>query len=313
MPTGIEWTEETWNPVTGCSKVSPGCAHCYAETIAKRFGGTTAYPEFRPWTPENAAHNVVLHPERLDQPLRWQRPRMVFVNSMSDLFHELVPDTFIAEVFDAMARSPQHTFQVLTKRPERALEWMHAWVRAFDRPGPWPLSNVWLGVSIENARHTYRADVLREIPAAVRFISAEPLLGSLFVGPDRNPPDTDFIQGFRKPLDLTGIDWVIVGGESGTGARPCDLAWIREIRDATLNRAEPTMHQVPGGVDVWENERPALFVKQLGANPTYLDDLTIGVYKEKPLKLRDRKGGDIDEWPVDLRIREFPVRAAVLV
>lgn len=208
----IEWTEATWNPVTGCSKVSPGCAHCYAETLSLRFGWSK-----KPWTPENASVNVVLHEERIDQPLRWKRPRLVFVNSMSDLFHELVPFEFIDRVWDVMTQTSRHTFQVLTKRPERAFEWS----RRFPNVDAVIASNVWLGVSIENSRHSGRADVLREIPAAVRFVSAEPLLGSLF---DESRD--------RRPLDLTAIDWLIAGGESGRSARPVDVRWIRELRDA---------------------------------------------------------------------------------
>ncbi|SRR6266508_719094 len=220
--TSIEWTDVTWNPVTGCSKVSPGCAHCYAETISKRFAGTNAYPLFKPWTPENATHNLVLHPERLDQPLRWRRPRVVFVNSMSDLFHELVPDAFIEQVYRVMADASQHTFQVLTKRPERARDVVE---KILDRAGESlriGAPNVWLGVSIENARQTWRADVLREIPAVVRFISAEPLLGSLL---EHGRPG-------RRPLGLDGIDWLIAGGESGPRHRPVQGCWIRELRDA---------------------------------------------------------------------------------
>jgi protein gp37 len=203
----IEWTEATWNPVTGCSKVSPGCAHCYAETLSRRFGHTT-----EPWTAAHAGENVVVHEKRLDQPLRWRRPRMIFVNSMSDLFHELVPVAFVQRVFEVMAETERHTFQVLTKRPERALELASA--------VPWP-DNVWVGVSIENSRFTFRANVLREIPAAVRFISAEPLLGSLLES-----------GGRRAPLDLTGIDWLIAGGESGHGYRPVHIEWVRELRTA---------------------------------------------------------------------------------
>jgi protein gp37 len=205
--TAIEWTEATWNPVSGCSKVSPGCAHCYAERISLRFGHSAS-----PWTPANAGRNVRLHPERLDQPLRWRRPRLVFVNSMSDLFHELVPSDFIARVFDVMERASQHTFQVLTKRPDIALEHADAL--------PWS-ANIWLGVSIENSRFTWRADVLREIPAAVRFISAEPLLASLFES-----------GGQRRPLTLDGVHWLIAGGESGPGHRPMDVEWVRELREA---------------------------------------------------------------------------------
>ena len=204
---GIEWTEATWNPVTGCSKVSPGCAHCYAETLSRRFGTTN-----KPWTPANATENVVIHPERLEQPARWRRPRVIFVNSMSDLFHELVPVSFVQDVFEVMASSERHTFQVLTKRPERALE--------LATELPWT-ANVWLGVSIENSRFTWRADVLREVPAGVRFISAEPLLGSLLESGAR-----------RSPLDLTLIDWLIAGGESGPGYRPVHIEWVRELREA---------------------------------------------------------------------------------
>ena len=225
--TGIAWTDATWSPVTGCSKVSPGCAHCYAETLAlTRLAGRPGYPGL-PWTPENAERNVVLHPDRLDLPLRWRKPRRVFANSMSDLFHERVPDIFIARVWETMAHAHQHTFQVLTKRPER----MRDWVISNDilttwRLGPppaltaWVIRNVWLGTSIENDRYVGRADALRETPAAVRFISAEPLLGPL------------------PSLDLTGIDWLIVGGESGPGARPMDPVWVRELVERALSQCD---------------------------------------------------------------------------
>ena len=220
--TGIGWTDATWNPVTGCSKVSPGCAHCYAETLAlTRLAGKPGYPGL-PWTPENAEANVVLHPDRLDQPLRWHKPRRVFVNSMSDLFHERVPDDFIWKVWWRMAEAQRHTFQVLTKRPERMAWWVYENVYEPAQYGDWTLSsvvgamsgrtpNVWLGTSIENDRYVNRADHLRETTAAVRFISAEPLLGPL------------------PSLDLQGIDWLIVGGESGPGHRPMDPAWVRDL------------------------------------------------------------------------------------
>jgi protein gp37 len=201
----IEWTDATWNPITGCSKVSPGCANCYAETLAlTRLAGTRGYPGL-PWTPANAAANVMLRPDRLDQPLRWKRPRRVFVNSMSDLFHELVPWDYIHAVFDIMDAAPRHTFQVLTKRPER--------MRDLGRPIP---PNVWLGTSIENNRWVDRADHLRQAPPSVRFISAEPLLGPL------------------DHLDLSGIDWLIVGGESGDGHRPIEASWVRDLRDRAV-------------------------------------------------------------------------------
>jgi protein gp37 len=195
----IEWTDATWNPTTGCSKVSPGCANCYAETLSLRFGWSP-----KPWTPENAAVNVILHPERLDLPKRWRGSRRIFVNSMSDLFHELVPEDYVRDVFDVMVACPQHQFQVLTKRHERLAE--------LAPRLPWP-DNVWAGVTIENDRWTMRADALREIPAAVRFISAEPLLSAL------------------PSLDLNGIDWLIAGGESGIGYRPPRAEWFRDLRD----------------------------------------------------------------------------------
>jgi protein gp37 len=203
----IEWTDATWNPVTGCSKVSPGCAHCYAETLSLRYGWSRL-----PWTAENAAANVVLHPDRLDQPLRWRRPRMVFVNSMSDLFHERVPSDFRRQVWSVMDRARRHTYQILTKRPEL----MRAWVLANQDVTIPVLPNAWLGTSIENNRWAHRADDVRDTLAAVRFISAEPLLGPL----DR--------------LDLTGIDWLIVGGESGPRHRPMDPGWVRDLRDQAV-------------------------------------------------------------------------------
>jgi protein gp37 len=213
--TGIEWTEVTWNPVTGCSKVSPGCAHCYAETLSLRFGWSR-----RPWIPQYAAENVVLHPNRLDAPLRWRQPRMIFVNSMSDLFHEAIPLAFIERIFEVMVAADRHTFQVLTKRHERLAELAPLL--------PWP-ANVWMGVSIENRRWIVRADYLRRVPAVVRFISAEPLLGPL-VG-----------------LDLTGIDWLIAGGESGAKHRPVQAGWLRELRDRCETESVPFFFKQWGG------------------------------------------------------------------
>lgn len=193
----IEWTEATWNPVTGCDQVSPGCAHCYAKTFAERWRGIKGHPY-------EQGFDLRLWPQRLDQPSKWRRPRMIFVNSMSDLFHERVPDEFIREVFAAMEEADWHTYQVLTKRPERVLDMADSL--------PWP-PNVWMGVSIENRRFVHRADHLREVDAAVRFISAEPLLGPL------------------EGLDLDGISWLIAGGESGPRHRRVDEDWIVELRD----------------------------------------------------------------------------------
>jgi protein gp37 len=212
--TAIEWTEATWNPVTGCSKVSPGCAHCYAETFAERWRGIPGHPY-------EQGFDLKLWPSRLDQPLRWTRPRMIFVNSMSDLFHEDIPVEFIASVFEVMARADHHTFQVLTKRHNRLAE------LACDLR--WP-ENVWMGVSIENRRFVDRADALRGVPAAVRFISAEPLLGRL------------------EGLDLTGIDWLIAGGESGPGHRRVKPEWIRELRDRCQSEGVAFFFKQWGGI-----------------------------------------------------------------
>jgi protein gp37 len=233
----IEWTDATWNPVTGCSKVSEGCRNCYALTFAERFRGTPGHYFER-------GFDVTLRPDKLDQPLRWRRPRRIFVNSMSDLFHPEVSDDFIDQVFAVMALAPQHTFQMLTKRPERMAEYFrhhyrHAKVEieaaaisidagveeeeevTFD----WPLPNVWLGVSVENQKAAdERIPLLLQTPAAVRFLSCEPLLG---------PVDLDrwvVSDAMGVPIGHE-IDWVIVGGESGPGARPVHPDWVRSLRD----------------------------------------------------------------------------------
>lgn len=197
MPTrsNIEWTEMTWNPVTGCTKISQGCKNCYAERMAKRLKamGSERY---------RAGFQVTLHPDLLDVPRRWKQPRTVFVNSMSDLFHEEIPEEYIRRVFETMAGCPQHTFQVLTKRAERLAELALRLV--------WP-DNVWMGVSVEDARVIDRVDYLRGVPAKIRFLSLEPLIGPL------------------DNIDLNGIDWVIVGGESGPRARPMKPEWVNSI------------------------------------------------------------------------------------
>lgn len=298
----IEWTDRTWNPVTGCDRVSPGCAHCYAMELAPRLrrfaqareragkpggkwldvrdGGKASGPAF----------GVTLHEDALDAPLRWRRPRRVFVNSMSDLFHDEIPDDFIARVFGVMASAPQHTFQVLTKRPERmqALLSDDRFVLAASQavtkdtllPIEWPLANVWLGVSVENRRFVGRADVLRATPAALRFISAEPLLGPLLPHHttwfDPHPyeeqtgdPADQVAQhvweddpDYEEPgLDLTGIDQLIVGGESGPKHRPIKADWVRDLRDEVLVQdryAAPQHDPAP------LRERTAFFFKQWG-------------------------------------------------
>lgn len=208
----IEWTDETWNPVTGCTKVSEGCEHCYAERITNRFGGPGAFDK------------VVLHPDRLEQPLHWRKPRRVFVNSMSDLFHEAIDATFIARVFNVMGEARQHTFQVLTKRPGRMASMVREYYRIVDCE---PYPNVWLGTSVETQKWAdVRIPKLLETPAAVRFLSCEPLLGPVDLA-----LTLDGLDAYPESL----IHWVIVGGESGPGARPMHPNWARELRDQCVS------------------------------------------------------------------------------
>ncbi|HEY8598090.1 MAG TPA: phage Gp37/Gp68 family protein [Thermomicrobiales bacterium] len=210
---GIEWTDATWNPVTGCTAISAGCDHCYAETLSLRLQhmGVAKYQN---------GFTVTLHPSTLKHPLHWRAPRRVFVNSMSDLFHAQVPRDFVRQVWEVMRACPQHTFQILTKRPERMARF------TADNPTP---PNVWLGTSVEDSRVIRRIDFLRDCRADVRFLSCEPLIGPL--------PD----------LDLAGIHWVIVGGESGLGHRPIDAAWVRDIRDQCTHAGVPFFFKQWGG------------------------------------------------------------------
>lgn len=230
----IEWTEATWNPLTGCTKISAGCKHCYAERMATRLQamGQKRYRN---------GFKLTLQPDVLELPLRWRRARMVFVNSMSDLFHKDVPIEFIITCFRVMQEASHHTFQVLTKRPGRAV--------GLCRHLPWP-DNVWMGTTVENADYVFRIDQLVQIPAAVRFLSLEPLLGPI------------------ARLPLAGVDWVIVGGESGPGARPMDPNWVLQIRDRCLCHGVPFFFKQWGGLRkhktgrelegrLW-NEMPAL-------------------------------------------------------
>ena len=210
----IEWTEGTWNPVTGCTKISPGCKHCYAERMANRLAGMNQ-PRYR------NGFEVTLQPDLVRLPLRWRQPRVIFVNSMSDLFHEDIPESFIVEVFQTMLEAHWHTFQILTKRADRLAE--------IAPRLPWPI-NVWMGVSVESSRYVSRAERLRQVPAAVRFLSVEPLLARI------------------PSLPLTGIDWVIGGGESGPGARPMDADWVREIRDRCVESKVAFFFKQWGGV-----------------------------------------------------------------
>jgi protein gp37 len=209
----IEWTDATWNPITGCTQVSPGCDHCYALTFAERFRGVPGHPY-------EQGFDLKLWPERLELPLKWRKPRRIFVNSMSDLFHQDVPDQYIRSVFETMVKADWHVYQVLTKRSGR--------LARLGQSLPWR-PHIWAGVSIETNRCVWRADHLRKVPAPVRFISAEPLLGPL----------TD--------LSLTGIQWLISGGESGYGHRPCDPNWVRDLRDRCQHSGTAFFHKQWGG------------------------------------------------------------------
>lgn len=255
--TGIAWTEATWNPVRGCSPISAGCANCYAARMASRFSGPgqpyEGLAKGGKWTGE-----VRFLPEMLDLPLHWRKPRRVFVNSMSDLFADAVTDRQLREVWSVMGRTTHHSYQVLTKRPERMRTFLSRWGEVFS-----PLPNVWLGVSVEDRSSLHRIDTLCEVEAALRFVSFEPVIDDL------------------GQLDLTGIDWVIIGGETGPGARPCKIKWIRAI----VRQAKA------------QNVR--VFVKQLGAAPMWL-----------PSWSRSRPRGGVwdrpEDWPDDLRLREMP-------
>lgn len=296
----IEWTEATWNPVRGCVKVSPGCAHCYAETFAERFRGVKGHPY-------EQGFDLLHVPSKLDEPLRRKKPTTYFVNSMSDLFQDGVNDLFISHVFAVMALTPQHTYQVLTKRAQRMRDYLHemttdpdafcfAWAREYQRddrqPTPrltnetWPLPNVWLGVSVENQHFAdERIPLLLQTPAAVRFISAEPLLEAVDLRLNDEFPSAD---GGCYEDARHGVRWVIVGGESGPGARPFDVAWARSI------------------VQQCKDAGVACFVKQVGLYPWDSEYPGPNGEIETHWKLRDKKGGDPAEWPEDLRVREFP-------
>ncbi len=217
----IEWTESTWNPLTGCSKVSDGCKNCYAERMARRLKamGVDNYRN---------GFQLTLHEHVLEYPLKWKSPQMIFVNSMSDLFHWDVPVEFIKRVFDTMNRANWHTYQVLTKRPKR--------LPKLDSQLQWR-DNIWMGTSVENQKVAWRIDYLRRCSAHVKFLSLEPLLGPI------------------RELDLTGIDWVIVGGESGPGARPLEEEWVLDVRDQCLEQAVPFFFKQWGGVQKKRNGR----------------------------------------------------------
>jgi protein gp37 len=221
LNSSIEWTDATWNPVTGCSKISPGCKNCYAARMAKRLHAM-GQPRYR------NGFKVTLQSDILTRPLSWREPRQIFVNSMSDLFHDDIPIEYIKQVFEIMSQAHWHTFQVLTKRSKRLAEICHEL--------KWP-ENVWMGVSVENADYKFRISHLQQVPAAVRFLSIEPLLGPV------------------PGLPLQGIDWVIVGGESGPKARPMEEQWVKGIRDQCIEQDTPFFFKQWGGVQKKKNGR----------------------------------------------------------
>jgi protein gp37 len=304
----IEWTDATWNPIRGCSVVSEGCRNCYAMQLAARFSQQGQAYEDLAYRNESGAHwtgKVRLIHEHLGDPLRWTKPRRIFVNSMSDLFHESIPDKWIYHIFDVMYSAKQHTFQILTKRPERMLRCIANSMYLTNSPLP----NVWLGVSIEDQMTAdERIPLLLQTPAAVRWISAEPLLGPVEL--------TDYFSRWRcsecgardylHPADsqafelcadetisqVDRLDWVVVGGESGASARWFGLDNAREIIQECKNAEVP------------------VFIKQLGAHPVDWrnNDPEVPPYE---YHLTARKGGDVSEWPEDLRIREYPLIAEI--
>lgn len=310
--TGIEWTDTTWSCITGCERCSPGCAHCYAEVLtATRLKEQPKYKGLAIITASGEPHwtgDIRLHPDELLTPLRWRKPRKVFVNSMSDTFHHDVPESFLDQMFASMALAGQHIFQVLTKRALRMRAYLsghgvqdrvyEAMELLAEKVGiadflfdAWPLPNVWIGASVEDQqRADERIPWLCQTPAAVRFLSCEPLLGPVDLNFACEPRQSDgslergrYLKGVNA-LRESGIHWVIIGGESGRDARPCHVDWILDL------------------VRQCQAAGVACFVKQLGG---YVfakggDQITIR------LKFRDSKGGDPSEWPEDLRVREFP-------
>ena len=220
----IEWTEATWNPTTGCDKTSPGCDNCYALTLSKRLKamGQAKYQKDGDPHTSGPGFGLTVHPDTLDIPRSWSGRRTIFVNSMSDLFHPDVPESYISQVFDVIAETPHHQYQVLTKRSKRLAE--------VGQRLDWP-PNLWMGVSVESTKYRFRLDHLRRVNAAVRFVSAEPLLGSL------------------ERLNLDGIHWVIAGGESGPRARPVEEAWLVDLRDQCRGRRRAVLFQAMGRTD----------------------------------------------------------------
>lgn len=367
----IEWTEKTWNPVIGCTPVSPGCLNCYAATMANRMQHMPQVPEYAPrkvgdGVPYGEAKviriaevrngravftgDVRCLEERLTDPLHWKKPRMIFVNSMSDLFHKDVPFEFVDKVFAVMALCPQHTFQILTKRPERMKEWaagshdrvhvafynwlvphlgrdaatyMNAASEIIDARGSigfvgnWPLPNVWLGTSVEDQKCAdERIPHLLGTPAAVRFLSCEPLLGKVDLTRHMAaalyrqlqkiaPCDESRVPAHLRYGGPPSPDWVIVGGESGNQSRPCGVEWIMSIVQQCKAAAVPCFVKQLGAKSITTYaERGRMLGAGDGDCPEYLAE------NKDQMPLNDRKGGDPSEWPEDLRVRQMPGGAA---
>lgn len=278
--TTIEWTRgddgtpgKSWNPVTGCTKISQGCKHCYAEAIAERFRGTKTFPN---------GFDVTLHPERLGQPLHWRKPRRIFVNSMSDLFHEDIPADFIQSVWDVMVEADWHTYQILTKRPERMLAVVpHLRYPIGTKWMDGPAVHIWLGVSCEDqATADLRIPLLLQVPAAIRFLSCEPLLAPVSL--EAFQPFTGALNnGYRAARGILGghIHWVIVGGESGPGARPMHPAWVRSIRDQCLAAGVPFFYKQWGAwAPACDHEEPDNHMRAIDRNGWELEYMMLSDY-----------------------------------
>ncbi len=356
--TTIQWTDRTWNPVRGCSRTSPGCVNCYAERQAARFSAPGApFHEFVRWrsrvsgldyASRGAAGSadprwtgkLALVESKLREPLSWREPQRVFVNSMSDLFHEALPDEAIDKVFAVMAACESITFQVLTKRAKRMREyfaagdelWDSRWPRAMNlllgecEPTTFPLPNVWLGVSAEDQqRADERIPLLLDTPAAVRFVSAEPLLGPVNLDRVRYAPiENAYVPALTADRRMgcmivdqrnrgsspifPRLDWVIVGGESGPGARPCDVAWIRSIVQQCAAACVPCFVKQLGAHVVCRNDRVSDWLDECGGITLDERELDRKTHQGDTFRvyLESRKGGEPAEWPADLRVREFP-------
>lgn len=309
----IEWTQATWNPVTGCSKVSPGCDRCYAETMSHRLSHSAKYVSAT--NPEGTWSGVLsTHPGELKRPGWWKEPKLVFVCSMSDLFHSQVPWDFICQVFAVMAATPWHTYQVLTKRPGRMAYFAEAVWPEYQNchpTGPWDWPpNVWAGTSVESQKYAPRLNCLARVPAKVRFVSVEPMLGpvdlSHWLPCDlcEYPLAPEEAERNSEPCEVCGgtdgqgrISWVICGGESGSGARPMDLDWAKSLRNQCREAGVPLFVKQLGNRPFWNGEGPP------PAGHVYLGRVVGGWRFDL---LRDAKGGDPAEWPEDLRIREMP-------